>query len=227
MAASEDNAQIIDGFAATINGTAMEYGALFSQSYTWTGSTPVTANAAQIGDWATEPSSDNNADGCDTFSSADAAAISGKIVLLRWDDNDATRRCGSAGRSENAAEAGATGAILGSAQSMLDVGIFGAESIPVVLSNAEGTNAVHEALTAGSDVTVTLSDAYRNSQKVVVTGSDDPTDMLADFTSRGTALASAGDSPPQLAGEQGRGRAGRLGPCRTDTGSIDGSTWSG
>ena len=189
VAASQDNAQIIDGFEVTVAETSTEYGALFSESYTWSGSKPVTAGAVEIDDWISEPSSENNTDGCDPFSSADAALVAGKIVLLQWDSNDATRRCGSAGRSDNAAAAGAVGAILGSSQAMLDVGIFGAESIPVVLSNAEGTNAVHEALTAGSDVTVTLSDAYRNSQKVVVTGSDDPTDMLADFTSRGTALA--------------------------------------
>ena len=189
VAASQDNAQIIDGFAATVEGTSAEYGALFSESYTWSGSAPVTAGAVDLGDWNSEPSSENNTDGCDPFSSADASAVAGKIVLLQWDSNDATRRCGSADRSDNAAAAGAVGAILGSSQAMLDVGIYGAESIPVVLSNAAGTNAVHEALSAGNDATVTLSNAYRNSQKVIVTGPDDPTDMLADFTSRGTALA--------------------------------------
>lgn len=196
VAASQDNAQIIDGFAVTIGGTTAEYGALFSQSYAWPGSADVTAPAVQIGDWNATPSSENNTDGCDAFSSADAAAVAGTIVLLQWDPNDATRRCGSAARSDNAAAAGAAGAILGSSQSMLDVGIYGAETIPVVLSNGTGTNAVHDALTSGDAVAVTLSNSYRNSQKVVVTGPDDPTDMLADFTSRGTA--SAGNVKPDV-----------------------------
>lgn len=189
VAASQDNAQIIDGFEVTVAETSTEYGALFSQSYTWSGSKPVTAGAVEIGDWNSEPSSENNTDGCDPFSSADANAVAGNIVLLQWDSNDATRRCGSASRSDNAAAAGAVGAILGSSQAMLDVGIYGAESIPVVLSNDSGTRSVHQALSAGSTVTVTLSDSFRNTQRITVTGEDDPTDMLADFTSRGTALA--------------------------------------
>ena len=43
-----------------------------------------------------------NLDGCATFSAADKAKVTGKFVWLEWDDNDATRRCGSAGRSARA-----------------------------------------------------------------------------------------------------------------------------
>ena len=45
-----------------------------------------------------------NADGCRPDH---RQAVAGKFVWLEWDDNDATRRCGSAARANNVQAAGA------------------------------------------------------------------------------------------------------------------------
>ena len=191
VAASRDRGEITDGFTATIAGASATYPALLSQSYAWADKPGVTnAPVVELGDWTQAPSTDNNTDGCDELSAADAARVSGKIVILQWDSNDATRRCGSAGRSAHVASAGATGAILGSLVDLFSVGIAGVEEIPVVLSNSKGTNAIHDALLAGKAVTATLDYALHNSIKnIVPVGPNDPSDMMTDFTSRGTALA--------------------------------------
>ncbi|MGI9196128.1 MAG: S8 family peptidase [Candidatus Nanopelagicales bacterium] len=191
VAASEDRGQIVDGFSASIAGSSANYPALLSEAYDWTGQPGVTnAAVVQLGDWSQSPSADNNTDGCSPFSDADAAKAAGKVVLLQWNDNNAARRCGSAGRSGNAATAGAAGAILGSSATLLTVGILGVDSIPVVLSDGTGTTAIHEALGAGKAVTATLTNALRNSvRNIVPVGPTDPTDTVMDFSSRGTALA--------------------------------------
>ena len=191
VAASRDRGEITDGFKASIAGTSADYPALLSEAYAWA-TKPGVSNTAvvELGDWTQAPSADNNTDGCDTLSAADAAKVAGKVVLLQWDDRDPIRRCGSAGRSQNVADAGAAGAILGSQVNLFSVGILGVESIPVVLSNNVGTNAIHDALLAGKAVTATLDYALHNSIKnIVPVGPNDPSDMMTDFTSRGTALA--------------------------------------
>lgn len=189
VAASQDNAAIMDGFQATLGGETADYPGLASSAYPWTTSPDTTASAVQLGDWDSPPGPANNTDGCEPLSEADAAAVAGRIVLLQWDDRDATRRCGSAGRTGNVAEAGAAGAILGSQVPLPEVGILGTESIPAILSARDGTDALHTALLEGTEVEVTLTASLLNAVRVVITGPDDPTDSLADFTSRGTALA--------------------------------------
>lgn len=189
VAASQDNAAIMDGFIATIAGASTNVAGLASSAYPWATSPDVTASAVQLGDWDSPPGPDNNTDGCGPLSPQDAAAVAGRIVLLQWDDQDATRRCGSAGRTGNVADAGAVGAILGSQAPLPEVGILGTESIPAILSARDGTDALHTALLEDTDVEVTLTASLLNSVRVVITGPDDPTDSLADFTSRGTALA--------------------------------------
>ena len=67
----------------------------------------------------------DNLDGCAPFNAADKAVVTGKIVWLEWDDNDATRRCGSVGRSNNAFAAGATGALFTSQLEHFAAGITG------------------------------------------------------------------------------------------------------
>jgi subtilisin family serine protease len=189
VAASEDNGQIVDGFRATIGGRAATYPNLRSEAYPWATGPGASGSVAQIGDWSAPVGAGNNADGCDAFSSADAAAVRGRIALLLWDDNDVTRRCGSAGRVGHAADAGAIGAILGGSLTLFDAGIVGDERIPAILTLGTTTRALHEALSAGSSVTAVLDNSLTNSERLIVTGPDDPTDMAANFTSRGTALA--------------------------------------
>lgn len=190
VAASEDSTQIVDGFTATIDGIGATYPASVSDAYDWAAG-PGVANATvvQLADWTQAPSADNNTDGCDTFDSADAASAAGKVVLLKWDSNDNTRRCGSAARSANAVEAGAVGAILASTETLFSTGITGSDVIPVVLAGALATTELHEALLAGDEVTATLDGSLRNTVRIVVPeGATDPTDTMASFTSRGTAL---------------------------------------
>ncbi len=188
VAASEDNGQITDGFTATIGDASRTYAALLAGANDWA-SQSATGRVVEIGDWSAPLGAGNNADGCDVFDATDAAKVAGRIVLLQWDVNDATRRCGSAGRVGHAAEAGAIGAILGGPQTLFSVGIAGDARIPSLLTLRPATDALHAALQAGTAVTATIDGSLRNSERVIVTGPDDPTDMAMDFTSRGTALA--------------------------------------
>ena len=188
VAASEDNGQVTDGFTAAIDGVADTYPASFAGANDWATQT-ASGTLVEIGDWATPVGEGNNADGCDALSADEATAVNGRIVLLQWDANDATRRCGSAVRVGNVADAGAIGAILGGPEDFFTVGISGDERIPSLLSLAGATDALHGALAAGTPVTATLDGSLRNSQRVIVTGPADPTDTAMDFTSRGTALA--------------------------------------
>lgn len=188
VAASEDNAQITDGFTASIAGTSATYAASLAEANDWT-SQSARGTVVEIGDWSAPVGDGNNPDGCEAFSSADAAKAAGRIVLLLWDGNDVQRRCGSAVRVGHAADAGAIGAILGGPQDLFTVGIAGDSRIPSLLTLGPATDALHSALLAGRTVTATLDGSLRNSEKVIVTGPKDPTDTAMYFTSRGNALA--------------------------------------
>ena len=200
VAASEDNGQITDGFTAAIAGASKTYPASLAEANDWA-TQAASGTVVEIGDWSAPVGTDNNTDGCDVLSAADAAKVAGRIVLLQWDANDATRRCGSAGRVGNVAEAGATGAILGGPQDLFTAGIAGDARIPSLLTLGRATDALHSALLAGTAVTATIDGSLRNSEKVVVTGPNDPTDTAMDFTSRGTALA--GNVKPDVSGPGG------------------------
>ena len=189
VAASEDNGQITDGFRATIGGVTATYPNLRSEAYPWSTGPGARGQVAQIGDWAAPLGEGNNADGCEAYSDADAAAVRGRIVLLLWDDVDATRRCGSASRAGHAADAGAIGAIFGGSRTLFGAGILGEPRIPAIVTLGSTTQALHQALTAGTAVSAVLDNSLTNTERTIVTGPDDPTDTAADFTSRGTALA--------------------------------------
>ena len=92
----------------------------------------------------------DNLDGCLPLNAADAAIANGKIVWLEWDDNDATRRCGSVGRSNNVFAAGATGALFTSQLEHFAAGITGHGVIPVFQMTASVTNQLRPALDAGT-----------------------------------------------------------------------------
>ena len=191
VAASQDRGEITDGFVATIGSVPSTFPASLSADYPWQ-TAPGVADAAvaELGDWGADPSDGNNIDGCSELSASDAAKVNGKIALLWWEDNDGTRRCGSAVRSTNVASAGAVGAILASSTFLFEAGIAGIAEIPVVLANTEGSQALHSALLAGTPVTATLDNSLRNAERIIIPpGPNDPTDSLASFTSRGTALA--------------------------------------
>jgi len=124
----------------------------------------------------------DNLDGCAPLNAADAAIANGKIVWLEWDDNDATRRCGSVGRSNNVFAAGATGSLFTSQLEHFAAGITGHVTIPVFQMTATVTNQLRPALDAGTLV-VRMAGELRASLK---TFDDDITDTPSSFTSRGT-----------------------------------------
>ena len=123
-----------------------------------------------------------NLDGCNALSAADAARVSGKIAWLEWDDNDATRRCGSVARSANVVAAGATGAIFTSTLEHFSAGITGSAVVPVIQLTGSATNALRPAMAAGT-LKVRMAGELAASLK-----STDPAieDTTSSFTSRGT-----------------------------------------
>ncbi len=122
-----------------------------------------------------------NKDGCLPFSAADKAAVAGKMVWLEWDDNDATRRCGSAGRSNNATAAGAVGALFTSNLEHFNAGIAGNAAIPVLQLTGSATAALRPALTAGTLVVRQAGDLRTS----LPTYDASITDTPSSFTSRG------------------------------------------
>jgi subtilisin family serine protease len=146
----------------------------FSIAYPWTGSSPAT------GQVVVSPADDR--DGCQPYSAADAALIAGKVVWQYWDDNDATRACGSAARGANAVAAGAIGAIFTSQLDVFAAGITGDPRIPIIqLPNAQ-TDRLQPAAEAGT-LNVTFDPALAASVKSITPGI---TDTLSSFSSRGT-----------------------------------------
>ncbi|GLZ32828.1 peptidase S8 [Lentzea sp. NBRC 105346] len=119
----------------------------------------------------------SNVDGCKPI----AESLADKIVWLEWDDNDATRACGSAGRTNNAAAAGAAGVLLSSTKDNFAAAIAGNDKIPAFQFTGSATALVRPALQAGT-LKVRMDSAMRRTVPVVT-----PTlaDTLTPSSSRG------------------------------------------
>ncbi|HEY0641219.1 MAG TPA: S8 family serine peptidase [Pseudonocardiaceae bacterium] len=124
----------------------------------------------------------NNLDGCAPLNATDAARVNGKIAWLEWDDNDATRRCGSGGRTNNVTAAGAVGAVLTSTLENFPAGIAGNAAIPVFQLTGAGTNQLRPAMEAGT-LRVRMATELLTSLK---TNQPAIEDTPSSFTSRGT-----------------------------------------
>lgn len=144
----------------------------FSIAYDWSAA-PVTGDVATL--------SGANADGCTALSSADAARVSGRVAWLTWDDDDATRRCGSAARANNVSAAGATGAIFTSSLDVFAAGISGNAAIPVIQIPAAQTTRLASAAAAGT-LRVTFDGELAGSIKDIT---DEIGDTVSSFSSRG------------------------------------------
>ena len=122
-----------------------------------------------------------NRDGCLPFSGADAAAVAGKHVWLEWDDDGATRRCGSTVRADNATAAGAVGVLLTSGLQQFTAAIAGNAAVPMFQFTGTDTATLRPALQAGT-LTVRLAGELRRSVRTY-----DPAivDTPSTFTSRG------------------------------------------
>ncbi|GAA3877643.1 S8 family serine peptidase [Saccharothrix violaceirubra] len=174
VASTRDAAVLRDAAEVTAPGAvAGSKPGQYSQSYDYAGK-DTTKPVVKL----TDPA---NLDGCLPFSAADKAAVAGKFVWLEWDDNDATRRCGSAGRSNNASAAGAVGAVFSSALENFNAGIAGNAAIPVFQFTGSATASLRPALDAGTLV-VRLAGDLRTS---LPTYNQALTDTPSTFTSRG------------------------------------------
>ncbi|WP_051136906.1 S8 family peptidase [Luteimicrobium xylanilyticum] len=175
VASSVDAYQLRDGLKVNApSDVAGTVAGQFSTAYDWANKAPVTGDVVAI--------PGTNADGCTALSASDAAKVKGKVAWLVWDDNDATRRCGSAARANNVAAAGATGAIFTSSLDVFGAGILGNDKIPVIQLPKAQTDRLQPAVDAGT-LNVTFDGALAATIKDVTPSI---TDTLSSFSSRGT-----------------------------------------
>ncbi|MFI9454088.1 S8 family serine peptidase [Amycolatopsis sp. NPDC052450] len=173
----------------------------FSQNYAAYDTLDVTAPVVTL--------SADNAAGCKPYSEADKAKAAGKIVFLEWDDNDATRACGSGARSNNAQAAGAKGALFSSTLEHFSAGIAGNAAVPTFQLTGGATASVRPALAAG-----TLQVRMTGKGRVSVPTTDQSiVDTPSSFTSRGGRgpavkpdVAAPGDSISSALSGSGSGR---------------------
>ncbi len=178
VASTVDAYQLRDGLKVNApSGVAGITAGQMSVAYDWPNNGPT--HAPVTGAVVTIPGA--NADGCQPLSPADAAKVAGKVAWLEWDDNDATRRCGSAGRSANVRNAGAIGAIFTSAKDVFGAGITGDATIPVFQLPKAGTDKLRASAEAGT-LNVTFDGALQATIKDL---NDSITDTLSSFSSRG------------------------------------------
>lgn len=193
VAASDDTQDVVDGLQVDSPLSAQDpstpnnaWPAEESVAFAWAQRPAVQGDLARIGSGSfTAPSSSNNTDGCDPLNSTDATAVAGKVALLFWTDNDGSRRCGSATRTVNVANAGAIGAVFADDENQFTAGITGDASIPSMLTTQDAGTALLAALGSGT-VTVTLTHALHNSVIVTHPGT---VNQVASFSSRGVANA--------------------------------------
>ncbi|GAB3564221.1 S8 family serine peptidase [Amycolatopsis endophytica] len=176
-------------------------GGQYSQDYTGYDTLDLTAPVAKL--------SAANDDGCAPYSEADTAAVAGKFAWLEWDDDDATRECGSAVRANNAQAAGATGVLLSSGVEHFGAAIAGNSAIPMFQFTASATNQIRPALDTGG-LTVRL---YGEGRASLPTSDPAITDTPSSFTSRGVRgpsvkpdVAAPGDTITSALRGSGNGR---------------------
>ena len=174
VASSRDASVLRDAAEVTApSGVAGAKGGQYSQSFTGYDTFDRTAPVVKL--------SADNADGCEPYSDADKAAVAGRYAWLEWDDNDATRACGSGDRADNAEAAGAAGVLLSSSLEHFAAGIAGNSAIPMFQFTASATGQIRPALDAGT-LTVRLLGAGRAS---LPTADPAIVDTPSSFTSRG------------------------------------------
>jgi subtilisin family serine protease len=152
----------------------------YSLNYTGYDALDLTAEAVPLAD-------PENVDGCEPFSDADKARVAGKFAWLEWDDDESTRACGSAVRTDNAEAAGAAGAIFSSTRDNFVASIAGNEGIPVFQLTSTATGEVRPALENGG-LRVRMTGALR---KNVPTTTPTLADTITPTSSRGARGAIA------------------------------------
>jgi subtilisin family serine protease len=151
-------------------------------SIAYTGTEDVTAPVVHLGD---------RVDGCTPLTDR-TAEITGNIVYLWWDDDDATRACGSVARWNAAEAAGAVGVLIGTESTVFAAGISGNPTIPGAQLTASSTDALLPAIQAGGVV------AHLGPSLAATVTSDEIGDALNPGSSRG-AHGSLGIIKPDVA----------------------------
>ncbi|QJW35763.1 S8 family peptidase [Cellulosimicrobium protaetiae] len=154
-------------------------------SVNYAGGADVTAPVAFLG---------GDVDGCQAFTPEQAAAVAGKIAFLYWDDDDATRACGSGARFNNAQAAGAVGVLLSSELDSFVAGIAGNAGIPGAQLTGPSHDALRPAIEAG-EVTMTIGPSLALSSFVSI---PEIGDTLNSGSSRGVH-GSLGIAKPDVA----------------------------
>ncbi|SEQ27538.1 Subtilase family protein [Lentzea xinjiangensis] len=98
----------------------------------------------------------SGADGCQPI----PTPLTGKIVWLEWDDDDATRACGSGARTDNAWRAGAAGVLLPTTLPVFSAAIAGNAHIPAFQLTEAASRALRPALEGGT-LTVRLTSSLK------------------------------------------------------------------
>jgi subtilisin family serine protease len=131
--------------------------------------------------------------GCSAWTGADAANISGRIVLVDWKIGNNAFPCGSAVRGGNAFAAGAIGIIMADSTTFLDTAIAGDARIPGMYTNVLVGNTFKSQLTPG---VVNPAVIAKLSALVIGESNDDARiDALSGFSSRGPTTRSNGLKP--------------------------------
>ncbi|MFC3898814.1 S8 family serine peptidase [Lentzea rhizosphaerae] len=131
----------------------------------------------------------SNVDGCRPISES----LNGKIVWLEWDDDDATRACGSGARTDNAWKAGAAGVLLPSSLPVFAAKIAGNAHIPVFQLTSSASQALRPALDAGT-LTVHLTSALKVAVPSVEPSIEDTITPSSSRSRSSISLAAPGDT---------------------------------
>lgn len=183
VANSVGSPQTYDGVEVTAAPDPAAVGTWAAQnSIAYTGTEDVTAPVVYLGD---------GVDGCTPLTDY-APQIAGNIVYLWWDDDDATRACGSVARWNAAEAAGAVGVLIGTESTVFSAGISGNPTIPGAQLTASSTDALLPAIQAGG---VT---AHIGPSLAATVTSDEIGDALNPGSSRG-AHGSLGIIKPDVA----------------------------
>jgi len=142
----------------------------------------------------------SDVDGCQPI----PEPLAGKIVWLEWDDNDATRACGSAVRTDNAWKAGAAGVLLPTSLPVFAAGIAGDAHIPAFQLTAAATTSLRPALEAGT-LTAHLTSALKQAVPSIEPTIEDTITPSSSRSRSSISVAAPGDTIFSAAAGTGSG----------------------
>ncbi|MGN8051073.1 S8 family serine peptidase [Curtobacterium sp. 22159] len=184
VAASATGQSLYDGVDVTApSGVAKTYRSQYSQNFK--GALPVEGDVVV-------PTTD--VDGCSAFTGADAAAVEGKVVWLKW--TDAALECGSGQRFNNVQAAGGVGVLLAGTVNTFSSGIAGNATIPGAELTKDSVAALQASATAGT-LHVRFADELKGFE---IATDPEAVNTLASFTSRGVHGSFGDIVKPDIAG---------------------------